>query len=168
MSCVSKVLDDTVSVENFSCNKKPESDQLENFLKVHALDNQHKQLTVTYVALTEDDNPIAFFSIACASIAVNNLEKKQTSNLPGRDRYPAIYIGRFAVDDKYQNQGVGVWLMEQLFARAINISFDVGCRYLIVQSKQTAKTFYEKKFGFSHAKDLDNGHILYYKNMITL
>src|SRR5208282_3958505 len=58
--------------------------------------------------------------------------------------------------------------LEQLFARAINISFDVGCRYLIVQSKQTAKTFYEKKFGFSHAKDLDNGHVLYYKNMITL
>lgn len=163
-----EVLNDTISVENFSCNKKPESHHLETFLKEDALDNQHKKITVTYVALTKDDEPVGYFSLACGSIDGKNLSKKQKSHLPGRERYPAIYIGRFAVADIHQDKGIGRWLMDNLFARAIHISAELGCRYIIVQSKPTSTGFYEKKFGFIRAIELKNGCVLYYKNMITL
>ena len=59
-------------------------------------------------------------------------------------------------------------MMEQLFAKAIHVSEEVGCRYIIVQSKPSAKGFYEKKFGFVRSKEMKNGSTMYYKSMITL
>jgi GNAT superfamily N-acetyltransferase len=162
------LLDDTINVEKFSCNAKPNSVALETFFQKNALDNQHKKITITYVTLGKYNEPVGFFSIACGSIHMGNLPKKQKSHIPVRDRYPALYIARFAVADKYQNTGVGTWMMEQLFAKAIHVSEEVGCRYIIVQSKPSAKGFYEKKFGFVRSKEMKNGSTMYYKSMITL
>ena len=162
------LLDDTIRVEDFSCHAEQESIPLETFFRKDALDNQHKRITVTYVAVTKDDEPIGFFSIACGSIRADNLPERQTSHMPVRKRYPALYIGRLAVADNYRNRGVGTWMMEQLFARAIHLSREIGCRYIIVQSKPLAKDFYEKHFRFIRAREMDNGSTLYYKNMNTL
>jgi|GEM_PF-1018713 len=163
-----ETLDDTIEINDFKCRKKPGSRALEFFLKQHALDNLHTQLSITYVGMTEDNRVVGFFSLACGSINSDNVERHQKRSLIVRIRYPAIYIGRFAVDDRYQNRGVGKWLMTQVFAKSIHISTHIGCRFIMVQSKPTSASFYEEKFGFIRAQNLKNGNILLYKNILPI
>ena len=79
--------------------------------------------------------PLDTFLLACASIDLTDLTPDERDGCPLYDRYPAIIIGKFAVDDRYQQQGVGPWMMEHLYAIIIRLLDLVGCRYIIVESK---------------------------------
>ena len=114
------------------------------------------------------DVPIGYFSLACASIDLTDLNPDEKDGCPLYDRYPAIIIGKFAVDDRYQQQGVGPWMMEHLYAIIIRLMELVGCRYIIVESKPASVGFYEDRCRFVNAKTLDNGNVLLYKNAITI
>jgi len=161
------LLTECVDVRQFTCRKRAHSSTLENFLRRHAIDNQKKQLSVTWVA-TMRDVPIGYFSLACASIDLTDLTPDEKDDCPLYDRYPAIIIGKFAVDDRYQQQGVGPWMMEHLYAIIIRLLELVGCRYIIVESKPASVGFYEDRCRFVNAKTLDNGNVLLYKNAITI
>jgi len=161
------LLTECVDVRQFTCRRRAHSSTLENFLQRHAIDNQKKQLSVTWVATTRGV-PIGYFSLACASIDLTDLTLDEKDGCPPYDRYPAIMIGKFAVDDRYQQQGVGPWMMEHLYAIIIRLLHLVGCRYIIVESKPTSVGFYEKRCRFVNAKTLENGNVLLYKNVITI
>jgi GNAT superfamily N-acetyltransferase len=164
------ILNRDFQVKNFHCNKKPESERLQFFLRTHALDNQDKHLSITWVAVEKRNplDPIGYFSLACASIDVHILKVQETEGCPKFDRYPALLIGKFAVADKFQDQGFGTFLMDHVYARAIKISENVGCRYLIVESKPTSTYFYGDTCKFVKVHELECGNVLFYKSMETI
>jgi ribosomal protein S18 acetylase RimI-like enzyme len=55
--------------------------------------------------------------------------------------YPCLLIGRLAVDIRFQRNGVGNFLL--LLALGLAIDGPIGCRYLSVDSKVDAVTFYQ-------------------------
>ena len=61
--------------------------------------------------------------------------------------YPAIKVGRLAVDKKYAKSGVGSYLVKTMREYAFSISEQIGCRYVTVDAYPYACEFY-KKLGF--------------------
>jgi GNAT superfamily N-acetyltransferase len=164
------LLSDLVQVDRFSCAEKEGSLPLQTFLRSHALDNQKKKLSTTWVIVKKSEPyfPLGYFSLACASIDVNDLDAVDLKGCPTYERFPALLIGKFAVDDPCQNSGLGTLLMDYVYAITIRLSEITGCRYLIVESKPTSTWFYEEKCNFIRVRELDGGNVLFYKNVLTL
>jgi GNAT superfamily N-acetyltransferase len=164
------LLSEAILVDRFSCNRRDGSLPLQNFIQNHALDNQKKKLSTTWVIVkkTVPHVPLGYFSLACASIDVNDLDAVDLKGCPTFERFPALLIGKFAVDDNFQNAGIGTLLMDYVYAITIRLSGITGCRYLIVESKPTSTWFYEERCNFIKVRELDGGNVLFYKNVLTL
>lgn len=62
-------------------------------------------------------------------------------------RYPSIKIARLAVEEKFEGCGIGRFLLFWATGKVYQLSNEVGCRYITLDSKQESLGFYEK-FGF--------------------
>jgi GNAT superfamily N-acetyltransferase len=164
------LLSDSILVDHFRCADRNGSIPLQNFLTHHALDNQKKKLSTTWIIVKKSHPkvPLGYFSLACASIDVNDLDAVDLKGCPTFERFPALLIGKFAVADRHQNNGLGTLLMDYVYAITIRLSGITGCRYLIVESKPTSTWFYEEKCNFIRVRELDGGNVLFYKNVLTL
>ena len=60
------------------------------------------------------------------------------------DYYPALKIGRLAVDKRYEKKGIGTYLLHSVIGKALLLSLDLGCRYITVNAKRNAIPFYER------------------------
>ena len=163
-------LSDSIHINEFCCASKVGSLPLQNFLKHHAHDNQKRKLSITWILVQESEPciPLGYISLACASIDVEDLNAGDKKGCPKYDRFPALLIGKFAIDDRYHGKGLGTQLMDYVYALTIKISENTGCRYLIVESKPSSAWFYEEKCNFIRVRELEDGNILFYKNVITL
>ena len=65
----------------------------------------------------------------------------------GKKHYPALEISYLAVDKKYQKQGIGEYIVEQIVWKAQAQSF-AGCQFITVEALKlkdySAVAFYDK------------------------
>ena len=139
-------LDSESKVESFDCG---DSD-LNDFLKHDALFFSEKRIANTYV-VKESDIIIAYFSLLndkVSKLDATGSSWKRLKKLFPRSKhfssYPAIKIGRFAVDLKYEGQGIGRELMKQIKESVAKGSKVSAFRFLTVDAYLSAVPFYEK------------------------
>jgi predicted N-acetyltransferase YhbS len=160
------LLSDSINVSVFNCHQEDGTTDLQDSLKNEdALENQHLFLSTTRVAMI-DDRPIGYFSLAMSSIQKENLSKIERASLPSFRSYPAVLIGKLAVDDDHRHSHVGHALMEDIFIVANAASEYAGCRYVVVESKPESNTikYYERE-GFEESGTRPNGNILFFTQL---
>lgn len=131
------------NLNGFSCGL----DDMDDFLKNDALTQQEENLNVTYLAKC-DNQIIGFFSLLSDSIRLQSFEEEY--NLP-YESCPAIKIGRLAVDENYNRNGIGTRLLDDICFEIKNISERLGVRFITVDAYCTVRSFYYKS-GFNHFK----------------
>ena len=162
------ILTESINVNDFCCGTSDDHQKLNKFLKERAIGHQKEQIGTTTIIFDRSLNnkAIGYITLLADSVKV---EKKQREHffknalLKNKYKaYPALQIGRIAVDQDYQRKGVGT----HLFRLAVAFSFytsnelGIGIRFLVVHSKDMAKEWYLKKLNFriyDESKD-----ILYY------
>lgn len=135
-------LDENQKINDFDCGQE----DLNLFLKNHALSNQNRRLSSTVISYFES-KVIGYYTLSPAQIEKETLPVKLTKGLP---KYPiaAIRLGRLAIDQNYQGKGFGEELLIHALRKCLYISKEIGGYVVIVDAKnQTAKNFYEK-YGF--------------------
>ncbi len=152
----------------FSCGDTEGDKDLEDFFHNQALLYAKEKLGQTYCVIDnegEETVVVAFFTVSNDSIkttfipkkAVNKIERK----IPGRKHlhtYPAVLVGRFGVNQKYQGRQ---YFIGQQVLNYIKIWFTeddnkTGCRFLVVDAYNKERTlkFYERnKFKFLYADE---------------
>ena len=127
---------------------------LNEFLKDDALKHQKERIAVTYLCFYEDE-VVGYFSWLTDAIEIMGKDKRVFKKTGMNYRtYPAIKLGRLAIDKKYAKSGVGSYLVRIMVKNAINLSEKVGCRYITVDAYLGAKRFYKKlNFKVRHEKD---------------
>ena len=90
----------------FSCGV----DDRDDFLKSDALKQQEKNLNVTYLAVY-DDEILGYVSILADSIRCRQIDKNISTKYPD---YPAVKIGRLAVDKKYKGMHIGTAILDSI------------------------------------------------------
>lgn len=130
------------SLKSFDCGVSV----LNEFLSRYAAKNDALGIGKTFVALNDDKNIVGYFTLATAQIAFEKIPEDSKKNLP-RYPIPALRIARLAVSQSAQGNGVGKWLLSQAFIKAVQVSDVAGLYFVIVDAKETSKSFYER-YGF--------------------
>lgn len=118
---------------------------LNTWLKRHALANQERGASRTYVACV-DGRVVAYYAIAAGSIAHADAIGGVRRNMP--EPVPVALLGRLAVDASVQGQGIGKHLLQDAVIRVAQASDVIGMRAIVVDAlDEQAKTFYEQ-YGF--------------------
>lgn len=147
---------DTI-IKPFKCTE----DDLNGFLIEDAKHFQKELMAVTYLLENEDDNvTAAYFSLLADKITFNPEEKstwnKLNRSIPNSKRrksYPAVKIGRLAVNQTYAGEGIGTFIIDSIKYAFTSVK-RLGCRFLTVDALTSAVSFYEKN-GFRFFTESD-------------
>jgi GNAT superfamily N-acetyltransferase len=158
-------------IKPFDCG----DDDLNEFLLVDARFYLKELLAVTYL-IESDSDTIAFFSLSNDRIALDNMDSNAQWNklrrrFPQQKRlrsYPSVKIGRIGVSRHYSNCGYGSKIMNYIKFWFTDVN-KTGCRFITVDSYQSAIGFYEKN-GFDFLSKEDEGQLtrLMYFDLMSL
>lgn len=134
-----------------------EIDELNAFLKLHANQNQSKNISTTYVAVSPIDfeNPKAiygYYTLASGQINCDQLPATVKAKLP-KHPVPIARIGRLAVDKNYKKKGVGGFLLHNALTTILTISKKIGTFAVVVDAKNHAAKAFYKNYGFIELQD---------------
>lgn len=142
----SKLTDDT-DVSSFCCSS---SEDLQDFLRTDAKNNQRQKISTTYIVKSGTEI-VAFFSLSMGCIKSDFVAGKMTIDIDDPpNNYPALLLARIATKDGYRGQGIGREMLKRVFNVAFDLTDQIGCRFVKVDSKKDPDTvrFYEKNGTF--------------------
>lgn len=150
------------NLNKFEC----ESDDLTDFLKNDALNQQNNKLNLTKL-ITCDEEIIGYVSLLTDTIPLKNIRENETKqdikgqlSITSKNKLlPAIKIGRFAIDRKYAGNGIGTDVLLNVLYNIKHIAENnVGLRFVIVEGYARAYNFYTQHNNFRNLKK-DDGKI---------
>lgn len=167
-------LSNTNLTQPFDCGDT----DLNDFLITQSLLFTKSLLATTYALISKETNDIvAYFSILNDKISMSDFPSKrkywafvQELRAVGKGfrSYPAVKIGRFAINKKYQKLGIGLLIIDFLKNLFI-LDNRTGCKYLTVDAYRSATPFYEKNgFKYLSESDKDAETRLMYFDLIQL
>lgn len=144
------------TVKSFNCGDA----ELNDFILKHADDYRKSLLAISYV-LEDENMPIAYFSLSNDSLSYEKFENKSSFNRLNRNinnakrmrQYPAVKIGRLAIDVGYKGQRIGSLLLNTIKTWLIS-NPKSGCRFITVDAYNNAIEFYQKN-GFVMVNDFN-------------
>ena len=123
-------------LSRFSCGVK----DLDEFLKLKALKEQEEHLSVTYLAIYQEEI-LGFITILNDNIPYNivknNVETKYKS-------YPSVKIGRLGVNIKFKGLHFGTMILDDISRDIKELSEEIGIKFIVVDSYCHARKFYLK------------------------
>jgi GNAT superfamily N-acetyltransferase len=126
------------TLEGFDCGK----DELNRFLKRHALSNQLTNGAQTYVA-SRNLKVVGYYSLAVGSVTYDVAPDRIKKGL-AHHPVPVMILARLAIDKPSQGQGLGPALLKDALYRTSAASGIAGIRAILVHAKDdTSKSFYE-------------------------
>jgi len=157
---IAKVTQD-YEIKPFDCGDA----DLNGFLMNDAKNYAEKNIAYTFVMEDDNGNPIAYYSLLNDKISrseASNAAWRKVKKLFPHDKhfgsYPAIKIGRFAVDKKHEGQGIGSKLMTTIKDYLMGKDIDSAFRFITVDAYLSAIPFYERNGFKSLVADDDDKH----------
>lgn len=139
-----EILNENHDLSDFNCD----SEDLTDFLKNDALNQQNMNLNLTQLILC-DNEIIGFVSLLTDTLKLKILEDsnlkreiKNELNISENNEIPAIKIGRFAISSKYSNNGLGSHVLRNVLLNILELSkTKVGLRFVTVDAYANAVIF---------------------------
>jgi ribosomal protein S18 acetylase RimI-like enzyme len=123
------------------------ADALDRYVQTQLSQNMRRRLTTCFVALdTTNDQIAGFHTIASASVACTDMPPDSVRRLPRYPAFPAVRIGRLAVDQRYRGRGVGTGLMVDAARRAMR--GPAAAFTLLVDAKDEQAAAFYRHHGF--------------------
>ena len=123
-------------LSQFTCGEP----SLDEWLKHRALKNQACGASRCFV-LCLDHAVIGYYTLSAGAINHEAAPKAMRRNMP--DPLPILLLGRLAIDQRYQNRGLGQALLRDAMLRAVSVAGDAGIFALLVHAlSDQAKRFY--------------------------
>jgi len=140
-------------IDAFDCGQE----DLNSWLRKHALENQGAGAAQTYVGLASDV-VIGYYSLAVGQIEYNDAPERLRKGL-ARHPVPIMLLARLAVDKNWQKKGVGRALLRDAVLRTMQAAEIAGIRALAVHAKDEQARRYYEQFDFA-ASPADPLHLL--------
>ena len=132
---------------------------LNEWLKRSAGQFDRRDLSRTYIATRPGETAVCgFYALSTHRVVYEDLSAVQSKGLPRMD-VPVGLLGRLAVDQSSQGQGLGAFLLIDALRRALHISEQVGIRAVEVDAIDNAAQAFYLKFGFRSLLD-DPRHLM--------
>lgn len=97
------------------------------------------------------NNPqvIGYYSLQVGSDSVDELPSSGQTYLKNYTAFPAIHLSHLAVDERYQNQNLGSYLIMDVLSKVQNIAKYVGFYCLTLQSIDEESTAFYERLNFT-------------------
>jgi GNAT superfamily N-acetyltransferase len=128
----------------FYCGKE----SLDEFLRSLVSQYEKRKLGRTYVAVPVGQKKVyGYYTLASAAVSFSSLPVKTSKKLP-RHPVPVVLLGRLAVDQSMQGQGLGRTLLMDALKRVLELSERLGVFAVEVKAiDREAMEFYQR-YGF--------------------
>ena len=156
------VLTQETIIKPFDCGESDLNEFLFDKSKLYS-----KELLSTTYILEDSDMTLAFFSLFNDSLRVEDskfasvssykrfLRKFVSHSKRHLNSYPAIKIGRLAVNSRIQKSGIGKTIISFIIDYAMEQNSKCACKLIIVDAYRNALSFYER-FGFEYLSENDS------------
>lgn len=115
---------------------------LDDWLLRRALANQDTGASRTYV-IAEGKRVVGYYALATGNVAASEAPGKIRRNMP--DPVPVMILGRLAIDEALQGQGLGSDLLRDAVLRTLQAAEIAGIRALLVHAiDEKAGRLYER------------------------
>lgn len=113
---------------------------LDDWLKRRALTNQTSGASRSYV-ITDERRVIGYYALAAGAVTATEAPGNVRRNMP--EPIPVMVLGRLAVDQEWQGQGLGLDLLRDAILRTLQAAEIAGIRALLVHAlHEQAARFY--------------------------
>jgi GNAT superfamily N-acetyltransferase len=148
-------LDEAHDLSRFSCGVKP----LDDWLRLHASENQRRNLSRTFVLLDDDGAVIGYYALTMGGVVKDDLPRRIGRGLPGY-QIGMVLLARLAVDAGHQGEGLGRDLLVDAIAHAAAAGQHAAARFIAVDPiDESAQRFY-RRFGFVAIDGDEHGRML--------
>ncbi|MBW3543212.1 MAG: GNAT family N-acetyltransferase [Planctomycetes bacterium] len=131
---------------------------LNDWLRKLVSQYEKRDLARTYVAVEPGDTLVrGYYAISNHRVSYDALPDDQAKGLPHID-VPVVLLGRLAVDQSMQGQGLGEYLLLDALRRASYIADQIGVRAVEVDAIDDAAQAFYVKYGFVPLRD-DERHL---------
>lgn len=122
---------------------------LDHYFQRQSRQDVRRNLAAVFVLIDRSQNAVVgYYTLSASSIEPVDLPLEMTRKLPRYPAFPAVLIGRLAVDTRYRGGGFGRLLLMDVLHRSLRHRDQVAAMAVIVDAKDdTARQFYER-FGF--------------------
>ncbi len=125
-------------LEEFRCGEPA----LDEWLQRHALNNQQSGASRTFV-IADQDRVIGYYALAAGSVTRTDAPPRLRRNMP--DPIPVAVLGRLAVDERWQQAGLGASLLKDALLRCRAAAVEIGFVAVLVHAlSENAKAFYQR------------------------
>ena len=122
---------------------------LDIYLQQYALQDQKKLQSVCFILEKEFGQILGYYTLSASSIHTENLDAQIRNVLAAKyQQIPAILIGRFAIDQQFQNQGFGKLLLMDALKRCTKQAEQIGACAVFIEPKDLSAQNFYLKFGF--------------------
>lgn len=127
----------------FSCG----APELDRYIREIAFQDVKRDVARVFVALDRSDAVLGFYSLSAGSFQKDALPPAQAKKLPHYP-VPAVLLGRLAVDQNRQGQGLGAHLLMDALNRVLLASQALAVHAIIVDARDDAAAAFYRKYGF--------------------
>lgn len=146
------------NISNFDCGDS----ELNGFLLENSMVEMKTKMNVTYVAIY-NSSVIAYFTLSSDSIKINSDDKQYFEEKGIRYvNFPALKIGRLAVDKNHHQKGVGTEIILRIVGFIINLSERIGSRFITVDAYVNSHDFYRKNNFVEFTKNKNSRYVALY------
>ena len=125
---------------------RSDSEPLNRYLREQVTQDMRRRVAACFVALTEGHRIAGYYTLASASVLLADLPLATGKKLPRYPTVPAVRMGRLAVDQAFQGQGLGGALLADALDRAIRS--EIAAFALIVEAKDEVAAAFYRHHGF--------------------
>ncbi|MEO7428626.1 MAG: GNAT family N-acetyltransferase [Acidimicrobiales bacterium] len=94
------------------------------------------------VTEADDSRVVAYYAWCMARLSIASAPSRLRKGA-GRYPQPVALLARLGVDTAHEGRGLGAALLQDVFARLLELSDDIGCRGLLVHAESdAARAFY--------------------------
>jgi len=140
-----RALDGDAQTAGFDCGEKA----LDEYLQRYASQDIKRGVARVFVASPAGQPQVVagFYTLSAASIAAETLPEKWRKKLP-RYPVPVALLGRLAVAQRFQGQGLGSILLADACKRVSTASETLAVAAIVVDAKSPRAAAFYQHFGF--------------------
>jgi ribosomal protein S18 acetylase RimI-like enzyme len=123
-----------------------DSQALNRYLREQVTQDVRRRVAACFVALAEGQRIAGYYTLASASLLLVDLGAGIRKKLPRYPTVPAVRMGRLAVDQAFQGQGLGGALLADALDRSARS--EIAAFALMVDAKDEAAAAFYRHHGF--------------------
>jgi GNAT superfamily N-acetyltransferase len=114
----------------------------------YAGQNRRGNTAATWVITDAAHHVVAYATLSMTGIDLSRAPAALGRHAP--DPVPALLIGRLAVDERHEGQGLGTELVKHILATAIELNESVALKAVVVTAlNDSARTWWRDRLGFT-------------------